>query len=147
MLWKLAAALLVAGMLGGCVTETRVEGRAPSLEPPPARSGEPLTREQALEMARSEDVEHAISELDASRFGFVLDAATIGWFERQGATPEAIDYLRKRSHVDWEGLRGDVDPGSPEREYIDPRRGFDDWAGFGRRESFTSYRSRDPFAR
>ena len=47
--------------------------------------------------------------------------------------------------MNWEGLRGDVDGASPEHEYIDPRRGFDDWAGFGRREGYASFRSRDPF--
>jgi hypothetical protein len=141
----LAALLVAAAPLGGCTT-TRETGRAPGLEPPPARPGEALTREQALEIARGEDLELAIRLLDERRFAFVLDAAAIGWFERGGATPEAVDYLRKRCRVDWEGLRGDVDPDAPERAYVDPRRGFDDWAGFGRRESFTSPRSRDPFA-
>ncbi len=141
-------ALLLAASLAGCVTTTREVGRAPRLEPPPARGGEPLTREQALELARQDDVEEAIRRLDDSRFAFVLDAGTIGWFERGGATPEALDYLNKRRRVNWEGLRGDVDPRTPESEYIDPRRGFDDWAGFGRRMSYASdFRSRDPFGR
>jgi len=142
---EVAAALLVAALLSGCAT-TRETGAAPDLAPPPAREGA-LTREQALELARTLPPERAIRALDERRFGFVLDDGTIGWFEKQGAAEEVVDYLRKRRKVDWEGLRGDVDPTGPEREYIDPRRGFDDWAGFGRRESFTSYRSRDPFGR
>src|SRR5581483_8755553 len=98
-----------AAFLAGCTT-TREVGRAPSLEPPPAREGEPLTREQALDIAKSEDAESAIRSLDDHRFQFVLDAPMLGWFERGGATPEALDYLRKRGRVDWDGLRGDVDP-------------------------------------
>jgi hypothetical protein len=142
------AVFLALVVLVGCST-THETGRAPRLEPPPARSGEPLTKDQALALAKDPDAEQAIDELDAHRLGFVLDAPTIVWFEKEGATPEALDYLSKRTRVDWEGLRGDVDPGTPEAEYIDPRRGFDDWAGFGRHEGFMGLgmRSRDPFAR
>jgi hypothetical protein len=143
---RLVGALLVAATLVGC-SSTREVGRAPALEPPPA--GEiGLTREQALLVARSDDSEQAIRVLDRQRFAFVLDGPTLGWFEREGATPAALDYLRKRAKVNWEGLRGDVDTEAPAAEYIDPRRGFDDWAGFGRRSSFSDgERSRDPFAR
>src|SRR5262245_18717810 len=141
--------LLVVGaaLLPGCVTQTRMIGQAPGLEPPPARSGEGITREQALAITREDDSERAIQRLDAARFSFGLDAGTAGWFEREATPAEVVDYLKKPRRVDWEGLRGDVDPATPEREYIDPRRGFDDWAGFGRRESYASTRSRDPFGR
>lgn len=143
---SLLAALAGAALLGGC-TVTRETGRAPRLDPPPARAGAALDRDRALALAKEDDSESAIQRLDERRFDFVLDASTIGWFERGGATPEVIDYLKKRRRVNWEGLRGDVDPATPEQEYVDPRRGFEDWAGFGRRESFASFRSRDPFNR
>jgi hypothetical protein len=133
-------------MLLGCASPPRETGRAPDLAPPPAREGA-LSKEDALALSRSLPPERAIRALDEKRFGFVLDDAMIGWFQREGSPEEVVDYLRKRRRVNWEGLRGDVDPSGPEREYIDPRRGFDDWAGTGKRDIFSTERSRDPFAR
>ena len=141
---RLAALALL--FLAGC-TAPRPPGRAPALEPPPLRSSAPLSREDVLRLvAEAEDPERAIQTLDERRFEFALDAATVEWFKNQGIPPEVLDYLRKRARIDWEGLRGDVDPDSPEvGEYVDPRRGFEDFGGSHRREQFTSLRSRDPF--
>ena len=139
-------ALLLALALVGCAEYPREVGRAPDLEPPPARDGTPLTRAQAFEIARDADLDEAIQRLDGSRFGFVLDAPTIEWFQRQGAPEEVVDYLKKRRRVDWAQLRGDIDPATPELQYVDPRRGFEDFAGFGFRESYAGYRSLNPFA-
>jgi hypothetical protein len=141
-----ALLLLAVLIASGCVAPGD-RPRAPGLEPPPARSGAPLERERALAIAQGSDPEQAIEELDGSRFDFVLDAGTIAWFEKEGAPGEVLDYLKKRGSVDWDSLRGDVDPRSPETEAVDPRRGFDDWAGFGRRESYASSGGLDPFTR
>jgi len=145
MRWVVPALLSVL-LVSGCTVTHDVE-RGPLLEPPPARGGAPLTKDEALALAKDPDIDHAIEELDAHRLAFVLDAPTIAWFEKEGAAVEVSDYLSKRARVDWEGLRGDIDPRTPEEQYIDPRRGFDDWAGFGRRDSYASYRSLDPFSR
>lgn len=86
---------------------------APRLTPPPAKQGA-LDREAALELARGHaDPADAIAALDAHRFAFELDEAAITWFGERGVEPEVLDYLRKRSMVDWESLRGDIDPDSP----------------------------------
>jgi hypothetical protein len=123
--------LLVA--LAGCAGPAPT-GTAPDLEPPPASSEPPLSRAEVLEVVKgSPDNEQAIRTLDARRFAFALDAATVEWFRDQGVPTEIADYLEKRARVDWDGLRGDIDPSSPEHgEYVDPRRGFDDFAGVQR---------------
>ena len=41
---------------------------------------------------------------------------------------EVIDYFKKRAAVPWERLRGDVDPLWPGTQYVDPRRGDEDFA-------------------
>lgn len=111
---RLAVALAVA--LAGCVEtepEPTVVVVAPTLAPPPS-SRIRLSREQALEIAQgSDDPADAIEILDSRPFGFDLDESAIGWFGAQGVAPAVMDYLRKRSKVDWEALRGDVDPGTP----------------------------------
>lgn len=87
---------------------------APRLAPPPAR-GAPLDREAALAVARRHlDAADAIAELDARRLGFPLDDPALEWFGEQGLEPAVLDYLRKRAKVDWESLRGDVDPDGPQ---------------------------------
>lgn len=90
-----------------------VEVVAPRLAPPPPRDGE-LDRDGALRVARRHpDPADAILELDSRRFGFALDDATLEWFGQQGVEPQVLDYLSKRARVDWESLRGDVDPDGP----------------------------------
>ena len=86
---------------------------APALEPPPAESAE-LSREQVLAITQGEaDPADAIATLDVRPFSFQLDDAALAWFGVQGSPPEVLDYLRKRSKVDWSSLRGDVDPDTP----------------------------------
>ncbi len=83
---------------------------APRHAPPPAR-GPGLTRAEVVAVARAaEDPAAAIYDLDLQRFAFALDAEALAWLEGQALAPEVVDYLRKRSRVDWEALRGDVDP-------------------------------------
>jgi hypothetical protein len=90
-----------------------VEVVAPRLAPPPPRDDE-LDREGALRIAlRHTDPADAIVELDSRRFRFALDDPTLAWFGEQGVEPQVLDYLSKRAHVDWESLRGDVDPDGP----------------------------------
>lgn len=87
---------------------------APRLAPPPARDGA-LDAEGALNVTRRHtDPADAIAELDTHRFAFALDEATLTWFGQQGVDPAVLDYLEKRAKVDWEALRGDVDPESPQ---------------------------------
>ena len=139
------ACLILALLLVGCA-EPRSRGSSGMLEPPPARSGTPLSREAALSIAKQPDPELAIESLDEQRIGFALDAPTLEWFRQQGAPSEVLDYLSKRARVDWEGLRGDIDSRTPAGEYADPRRGFDDFAGTARKDSLdTAPRSEDPF--
>jgi hypothetical protein len=144
---RLAPAVLALGLVG-CASPQRQEIRsAPDLAPPPLRGDPPVSREEALRILdESPDVESGILALDNRRLGFALDAGTIEWFRAHGAPSEAVDYLRKRAAVPWEGLRGDVDPYSPEKvEYVDPRRSDEDFAGKDARELFTSLRSLNPF--
>ncbi|MCO5169766.1 MAG: hypothetical protein M9894_25800 [Planctomycetes bacterium] len=86
---------------------------APRLDPPPARRGA-LEREDVLALARSHaDPADAIAALDVRRFGFPLDDDALDWFGQQGVDPAVMDYLVKRARVDWDALRGDVDPDGP----------------------------------
>lgn len=81
---------------------------APPLAPPPAEEGA-IDREEALRLARAHDEpDDAIRALDARRFAFALDEPTLAWFGRQGLAPQVLDYLQKRSRIDWEALRGDI---------------------------------------
>lgn len=100
------ALLLAASLLVGCAAPPR--GRAPDLDPPPARA-ERLTRAQVLALGQRGEPEEAIEELDRYPFGFDLRAA-LPELERAALPPAVLDYLRKRSRVDWEALRGEVDP-------------------------------------
>ena len=147
-LHALAGALaLCCAALAGCA-EPDERASAPHLAPPPARAEAPLTKSDALEIiAHARDADHAVKSLDLHRLAFSLDGTTIDWFKENGAAPEVIDYLKKRARIDWDGLRGDIDPRSPEGSgYVDPRRGFDDFAGSEGRENLRSPRSDDPFA-
>ena len=90
-----------------------VEVVPPRLAPPPARDVA-LDRDGALHVAqRHADPSDAILELDAHRFEFALDEPALEWFGAQGVEPQVLDYLSKRARVDWESLRGDVDPDGP----------------------------------
>lgn len=85
---------------------------APRLTPPPARGG--LDRDQVVAVARRHaDPQDAIAVLDQSPFTFRLDAKAVGWFGEQGLDAAVLDYLDKRSKIDWAALRGDVDPDHP----------------------------------
>jgi hypothetical protein len=144
---RVLAALTLAAALGAGCAASGPAPVAPDLEPPPLRSDPALSREDALKVIEdAPDAETAIRELDDRRLGFALDAAAIEWFRSREAPGEVVDYLKKRSFVPWERLRGDVDPRSPETgEYIDPRRSDEDFAGKDRRELFSSLRSWSPF--
>ncbi|MCW8139039.1 MAG: hypothetical protein KIT58_09065 [Planctomycetota bacterium] len=86
---------------------------APRLAPPPARGGA-LDRDEALAVAQAHpDPADAIAALDTRRFDFALDAEALAWFGQQGLDPAVMDYLEKRARVDWDALRGDVDPEGP----------------------------------
>jgi hypothetical protein len=85
---------------------------APRLAPPPARG--PIDQDEAVRIAHAHrDPAEVINELDAHRFAFALDEATLAWFDQQGLDPQVLDYLHKRAKVDWGALRGDVDPDTP----------------------------------
>lgn len=89
--------------------------RAPGLEPPPDRGGPGFSRDQVLSVARGhDDAADAIAVLDQTRFTFRLDAGAVRWFGGQGLDPAVLDYLDKRSRIDWDALRGDVDPDAPD---------------------------------
>lgn len=87
---------------------------APRLDPPPPR-GDALDRPGVVRIAQaSADPADAIVELDTRRFAFTLDDAAIEWFRGEGVDSQVLDYLRKRAAVDWDALRGDVDPDGPQ---------------------------------
>jgi len=114
---QLVFALGVVFAASGCAepdsTDSLVVVVPPALEPPPADEEE-LDRFQVLAAAQgSEDPADVIALLDASPFSFELDAEAVAWFGEQGVPPEVLDYLGKRSKVDWSSLRGDVDPNTP----------------------------------
>jgi hypothetical protein len=91
-----------------------VEVVAPRLDPPPPR-GDALDRPGVLRVAQGHvDPADAIVELDTRRFAFALDDPAIEWFGQQGVDPQVLDYLRKRAAIDWDALRGDVDPDGPQ---------------------------------
>ncbi len=138
-------ALVLAFALGGCASP---EGQpaAPALDPPPLRGDPALSREEVRELiGAAAEPEDAIRQLDDRRLGFALDPATIEWFRTHDAPDEVIDYFKKRAAVPWERLRGDVDPLWPGTQYVDPRRGDEDFAGRDQRELFSSLRSLSPF--
>ncbi len=64
-------------------------------------------------MARAHDSDAAIALLDRHPFTFPLDEAALAWFRAAEVAPPVLDYLSKRARVDWEALRGDVDPDTP----------------------------------
>ncbi|MEZ6188821.1 MAG: hypothetical protein R3F62_27935 [Planctomycetota bacterium] len=111
-------------LLGLCACSTHEPGldhpdqdpapaRAPDLEPPPAQA-QALSPQEVLDRVRAaEDPGDAVRELDRYPFAFELDAARLAWFDAEGVPPAVADYLAKRAEVDWEALRGDVDPSSP----------------------------------
>lgn len=87
---------------------------SPALAPPPAHSDSSLTQEAVLETARgADDPGEGIRTLDAHPFDFKLTDDVLTWFGEQGLDPAVLDYLWKRSRVDWSSLRGDVDPETP----------------------------------
>lgn len=141
----LVLGVLVPGVLAGCAAAPET-GPAPALDPPPLRGDPPLSREEVLALVRkAAEPEDAIRELDDRRLGFALDPSAIEWFRVHDAPDEVLDYLKKRAQVPWERLRGDVDPLRPAPQYVDPRRGDEDFAGRDQRELFSSLRSLSPF--
>jgi hypothetical protein len=107
--------LVVAGCAGGeDLDAPTVVVVPPDLAPPPAYEDHSLTREEALKIAHgADDPGDSIRELDSRPLDFELTEEALVWFGEQGIEPEVLDYLRKRSKVDWPSLRGDVDPSGP----------------------------------
>ena len=64
---------------------------------------------------RAGDPADAIATLDARPFEFELDGEALEWFGERDLAPPVLDYLEKRSKIDWDALRGDVDPAGPVR--------------------------------
>ena len=87
--------------------------RAPALEPPPAQPTALEPEDVLRVVAQARDPGAAVRELDRYPFAFELSDERQGWFVRQGVPGEVADYLAKRAEVDWEDLRGDVDPTTP----------------------------------
>lgn len=110
-LWAAGASLghasLALTLALGCASPP--PARAPGYEPPPARA-RALTRDEVwAEVQASPGAEQAIARLDLFPFAFEL-GPELPWFEAQGLPATVLDYLRKRSRIDWASLRGDVDP-------------------------------------
>jgi len=59
--------------------------------------------------AKKRAADAAIVYLDRYPFDFEL-SEELDWLKTQDLAPEVIDYLEKRARVDWEALRGDIDP-------------------------------------
>lgn len=134
------ACLLPVVLVGGCVTYSphvdpvpssawqaaadsprTAEPTTPRRDPVrPAPSAQSLTREQVLVTATSRDPQEAIAELDRHPFAFPLDQENLRWFEDRVAPPEVLDYLHKRSAIDWDALARSsqpVQPAEPPVEY------------------------------
>ena len=110
-------AIAIAIGLVGCVIEPEPEPSvvvvAPPLAPPPSDS-QRLSRERVVAISqKADDPADAIAVLDNRPFAFELDAAGLKWLGEQGLSPQVLDYLEKRSRIDWDALRGDVDPLGP----------------------------------
>lgn len=82
---------------------------APPYQPPPA-AAEPIDRAELLELARAHPPDEVIAKVDRHPLAFALDEGALSELEGQGLPAEVLDYLRKRARVDWESLRGEVDP-------------------------------------
>jgi hypothetical protein len=67
-----------------------------SLDPPSTSKAEAF----AL-VERSATAEEAIQHLEVRRFAFKIDRATMDAFAERGADQEVLDYLLRRSHVEW----------------------------------------------
>ena len=106
--------LLIALGLTGCAgPEPGVVVVAPPLAPPPSENKR-LSRERVVAIAqKANDPGDAIATLDTRPFAFELDAPTLEWLAGQGLSPQVLDYLHKRSRIDWDSMRGDVDPSGP----------------------------------
>lgn len=101
-----ALALVTAALCAACASQpTR---RAPALDPPPAAERR-LDREAVVREAQARTPDKAIAHLDRYPFDFEL-SEELPWLRAQEMAPEVVDYLEKRSRVDWEALRGDIDP-------------------------------------
>jgi len=82
---------------------------APAYNPPPAAT-EALDPAQLLELAESLPPDEVISKVDRHPLAFELDEAALAELRAEGLPTEVLDYLRKRSRIDWGALRGEVDP-------------------------------------
>lgn len=106
--------LVLSFLLLGCAApaeEPSIVSVAPELAPPPVDGERRLTRKAVLAMAQGKgDPEEIVARLDQQPFDFDLDAAALHWFGQQGIPPDVLDYLRKRSRIDWEAQRGDIPP-------------------------------------
>lgn len=101
--WALAAFLAACG-----TPEPRTVKVAPALAPPPA-GAEALSQEEVLDLSRrARDPEDAIKRIDARPLAFPLDEAHLSALGAEGIDPDVLDYLKRRSQVDWEALRGDI---------------------------------------
>jgi len=101
----------------------------PAPRPDPARptnSSLALSKEQVLGIANGQDTQEAIAEIDRHPLAFKLTNENIGWFEDRVAPPELVDYLKKRSAVDWDTLsRSTPAPAAPRpAEMSEPDGGF-----------------------
>lgn len=115
--WGAPLVLLIAGGLLGCASGPST--RAPALDPPPAAERR-LDREAVVAEAKARDPDAAIAHLDRYPFEFEL-SEELEWLRAQELAPEVLDYLEKRSRVDWEALRGDIDPEGGRDSADEPR--------------------------
>ena len=120
MIHRFACALLVVCAGLGCASEPPPPPPR-MLEPAPAGGARALSQDAVLEHAQTRTApELTIEYLDRHPFDFSLNAQTLAEFERAGAAPEVLDYLHKRSRVDWASTRGDIDPS---RSGVAPQKG------------------------
>ena len=81
---------------------------APPYRPPPAAE-EAIERPELIALAGAHPPEEVISRVARHPLAFELDERTLRELEAE-LPAEVMDYLRKRARVDWESLRGEVDP-------------------------------------
>ncbi|MBL4848693.1 MAG: hypothetical protein JKY65_24490 [Planctomycetes bacterium] len=86
----------------------RSRDSGPRLRAAPAAARR-LDRDEVLSEAASREPDDAIAFLDRYPFDFDLEQE-LEWFRTQEMASEVLDYLSKRARIDWESLRGDVDP-------------------------------------
>lgn len=64
-----------------------------------------LDKQAVLLISQRETPTDAIQQLDSRPFDFELNVQSIEWFSKRGVHRDVLDYLHKRSLINWEDLQ------------------------------------------